>query len=67
MSKKEIILSVVFGGLLLKIIKNQQTIDDHIYDNRRGWMYEHEKLSNNTIKAKLYNWYDNIKPSKESK
>ena len=33
MNKKEIILCVVFGGLLLKIIKNQEVIDDEDMKN----------------------------------
>ena len=69
MNKKEIILCVVFGGLLLKIIKNQEVIDDHINDiskNGHGGVWSDSVLSNNTIRAKLYRKYYARKNKNES-
>ena len=70
MKKKEILLSVIFGGLLLKIINNQKVLDDHLYEvssHGHGGIWKNETLSENTLHAKLYRWYKNRKNRRESK
>ncbi len=72
MRKNELIICGVIGGLLLKIIKNQIIIDDHIYKTNRivdgyyvGNVYEHQTLKGRTLAYKIKNLINNHKGESE--
>lgn len=67
MKKKDFLLGMVFGGLLIKIIRNQYVIDEHICRCADGYtVWEDELLHNNTIWAKIQRWNYNRKHKDKS-
>lgn len=71
MTKKEMIVIGLIGLGIAKIIKNQHTIDWHIYECQRGYggMSYKDTLEENTLRRKIEkkidNWYYN-RTKKES-
>lgn len=72
MRKNELIICGVIVGLLVKIIENQKTIDDHIYKtNRRvdgyydSYVYDFETLKGRTLAYKIKELIKNHKGESE--
>ena len=54
MNKFKVIVGIIFGGLLLKIIHNQEVLDEHLERSRNGGfiMYD-DTLEYNNLRNKL--------------
>ena len=53
MNKFKVIVSIIFGGLLLKIIHNQEVLDNHLEQNMNSGIRYDETLEYNNLCNKL--------------
>ena len=53
MNKFKVIVGIIFGGLLLKIIHNQEVLDDHLEQNMNSGITYEETLEYNNLRNKL--------------
>ena len=53
MNKFKVIVGIIFGGLLLKIIHNQEVIDNHLEQNMNSGIIYNETLEYNNLRNKL--------------
>lgn len=53
MNKFKIISYIAFGGLLLKIIRNQETLDSHIERNYNSGIRYDETLEYNNLRNRI--------------
>ena len=53
MNKFKVIVGIIFGGLLLKIIHNQEVLDNHLEQNMNSGIRYDETLEYNIIHNKL--------------
>ena len=65
MNKFKVIVGIIFGGLLLKIIHNQEVLDNHLEQNMNsGIRYdetqEYNKL-HNKLERKIYKLFNKEK------
>ena len=65
MNKFKIIVGIIFGGLLLKIIHNQEVLDNHLERNMNSGIRYDETLeynnSRNKLKRKIYKLFNKEK------
>lgn len=53
MNKFKVIVGIIFGGLLLKIIHNQEVLDNHLEQNMNSGIIYSETLEYNNLRNKL--------------
>ena len=53
MNKFKVIIGIIFGGLLLKIIHNQEVLDNHLEQNMNSGIRYDETLEYNSLRNKL--------------
>ena len=53
MNKFKVIVGIIFGGLLLKIIHNQEVLDNHLEQNMNSGITYEETLEYNNLRNKL--------------
>lgn len=53
MNKFKVIVGIIFGGLLLKIIHNQEVLDNHLEQNMNSGIRYDETLEYNNLHNKL--------------
>ena len=53
MNKFKVIVGIIFGGLLLKIIHNQEVLDNHLEQNMNSGIRYDETLEYNNLRNKL--------------
>ena len=53
MNKFKVIVGIIFGGLLLKIIHNQEVLDNHLEQNMNSGIRYDETLEYNSLRNKL--------------
>ena len=53
MNKFKVIVGIIFGGLLLKIIHNQEVLDSHLERNMNSGIRYDETLEYNNLRNKL--------------
>ena len=53
MNKFKVIVGIIFGGLLLKIIHNQEVLDSHLERNMNSGIIYSETLEYNNLRNKL--------------
>ena len=53
MNKFKVIVGIIFGGLLLKIIHNQEVLDSHLERNMNSGIRYDETLEYNKLRNKL--------------
>ena len=53
MNKFKVIVGIIFGGLLLKIIHNQEVLDSHLERNMKSGIRYDETLEYNNLRNKL--------------
>lgn len=53
MNKFKVIVGIIFGGLLLKIIHNQEVLDNHLEQNMNSGIRYDETLEYNNLCNKL--------------
>ena len=53
MNKFKVIVGIIFGGLLLKIIHNQEVLDSHLEQNMNSGIRYDETLEYNNLRNKL--------------
>ena len=53
MNKFKVIVGIIFGGLLLKIIHNQEVLDNHLEQNMNSGIRYNETLEYNNLRNKL--------------
>ena len=65
MNKFKVIVGIIFGGLLLKIIHNQEVLDSHLEQNMNSGIRYDETLeynnSRNKLKRKIYKLFNKEK------
>ena len=53
MKKREIIGSIILGGLLMKILHNQKVLDNHIERNTKSNISYDETIEYNSLRNKI--------------